>query len=235
MRKNLFCLFCFTAFFCTAASAQKALPFINIKNFDGKIIISWLNKYQRIPKALYIQRSSDSLKNYYTIASMLNPENIENGYADNKPPKPSMYYRVFVAFAGGSYVFSEVRRAGKTEPGTNLNSSDSIALAVLPPVINPHNNSVYVGKENNVIIELADAADKKYRIRFFNESGKPVFELTKIQEAYLILEKVNFTRAGWYNYEIYEKDKSVEKSKFYIPKDLNMQSPQIIEKGKKNR
>ena len=235
MQKILFFLFCITVFISSGAFAQSALPNIAIKNYNGKIIISWQNNYQRIARVINIQRSPDSLKYFTTIATMLNPENIDNGYLDSKPPRTNMYYRVFIAFAGGTYAFSEVKRSGKNETASELTGADSIALKVPKPIVPIHNNYVYVGRDNNVIIKLPDAETKKYSIKFFNEAGNPVFELTKLYESLLTLEKVNFMHAGWYFYEVYEKERLVEKNKFYIPKDQLLSPPPIIEKGKKNR
>ena len=78
---------------------------------------------------------------------------------------------------------------------------------------------VYTGKENNIIISLPDADKKKYSIKFFEEDGTPVFEIKKITETYLTLDKANFTHAGLFNFEVYADGLLVEKHKFYIPKD----------------
>lgn len=234
MRKILFFLFFFSTAFFYRSFAQNALPHISLKNYNGKIIISWLNQYHKVAKSVYIQCSYDSLRDFSTIASMLYPENIENGYVDNKPPYKNTYYRVFVAFAGGSYVFSEVKNSGKSEPLYELNSGDSIAMALLKPIIKPHNNHIYIGRENNVIIELPDAEIKKYSIKFYDDSIQPIFELHKLAESFLTLEKVNFLHAGWYYYEIYENGKLVEKDKFYLPKNENVQPGTKNERGGKN-
>lgn len=214
--------------------AQDALPHITVKNLNGRIVVSWVNQYKRKAKVVNIQRSYDSLRNYTTIGSVLNPENIDNGYADTKPPYINMYYRVFVAFEGGSYAFSEVKRPGKNPAPAELTSGDSIALKVPKPVPVPVKkvNYVFLGRENNVIIKLPDAGSKKYSIRFFDENSKPVFELTKLPEPELIVEKANFLRSGWYYFEVYEKDKLIQKDKFFLPKDDKPSA--LNEQGRKN-
>jgi len=78
---------------------------------------------------------------------------------------------------------------------------------------------VYTGKENNVIISLPDATEKKYSIKFFEEDGTPLFEIKKIAEPYLTLDKVNFTHAGLFSFELFADGELVEKHKLYIPKD----------------
>ncbi len=69
------------------------------------------------------------------------------------------------------------------------------------------------------MIHLADAPIKNYTAVFFNDLEKKMFELTNLKEEYLIIEKVNFGKAGWFSFELYESGKLVEKNKFLIPKD----------------
>ena len=66
---------------------------------------------------------------------------------------------------------------------------------------------------------MPDADKKKYSIKFFEQDGTPVFEIKKITETYLTLDKVNFMHAGLFNFEVYADGLLVEKHKFYIPKD----------------
>ncbi len=47
---------------------------------------------------------------------------------------------------------------------------------------------------------------KKYSIKFFEEDGSLIFELKKITESWLTLDKVNFLHAGLFNFEIYSND-----------------------------
>lgn len=93
-------IFYLLVFVLTAAkvSAQEILPSITVKNFSGKIIISWRNQYPLEIKTLNIQRSFDSLKNFSTIGSVLTPQNAENGFVDQAPPYNKMYYRLFISF-----------------------------------------------------------------------------------------------------------------------------------------
>jgi hypothetical protein len=221
MRKFLLLPFISILSFSLPAFAQDPLPHIQVKNINGRIVVSWVNQYKRVAKVVNIQRSYDSLKNYTSIGSVLNPENIDNGYADTKAPYNNMYYRVFVAFEGGSYAFSEVKRPGKLPAVAALTPGDSIALHVVkPPVVVVKKLShIYLGRENNVIIDLPDAELKKYSIKFFDEKDALVFEINKLHEKMLILEKVNFIRAGWYHFELYEKGLLLEKDKFYLPTD----------------
>lgn len=211
-------------------AAQDTLPRITVKNLNGQIVLSWKNNYKKIITAINIQRSFDSLKNYSTIGSVLNPMAAENGYADVNPPYNKMYYRIFVSFEGGAYVFTNIYRPVKIK----LNYDTGFAwqpdnrqqpVIQLPPDVKPVGNEitypsrrVFTNKESNVIIYLADAPEKKYSIKFYNEKDNMLFELKKIEEPYLIIEKVNFSHAGWFNFEIFENGKMIEKNKFVIQK-----------------
>ena len=186
-----------------------------------------------------IQRSFDSLKNYTTIGSVLNPQNEENGYSDNNPPYNKMYYRVFVAFEGGSYIISPSVRPVKIAPIIEPVLPPVISNDSIPEPVDPRTDStfqepptpvvkntypypsprIYTSKDNTIVIDLPEALTKSYSVKFFNGTGKELFELKSLKEDFLILEKVNFGKAGWYYFELYENDKLLEKNKFMVPKD----------------
>jgi len=282
-----------TLLFCVAAiqfvSAQEVLPRITVKDFNGKIIVSWQNAYNVPVTNISIQRSFDSTKNFSTIGSVLNPQNLENGFADDKPPYNKMYYRVFISFEGGSYVFSSTVRpvrevpfrketvithtynpdpeenentgadssnTKKTDPNENKNNkandknvpvvtpfpwqvsaiTDSIAKAAAKKdpsavTITYPSQRIYTSKENNLVIYLPDAALKKYSVKFYDESDDFLFELTKLKEEYLIVEKVNFVHSGWFHFELFENTRLIEKNKFFIGKDGKNSNTESYKKG----
>jgi len=264
--KFLILLFSITAVY--HASAQQLLPGITVKDFSGKIVVSWRNEYKVPVSTINIQRSFDSTKNYTTIGSVLNPQNLENGYADDKPPYTKMYYRLFISFEGGSYLFSSVARPVKIIPIRDTANTeaarfpwqampvatdsaetmpqpkeatlqgvkvrvdpladpnlrvptrrDSIILKNIPEIIIYPSMRIFSSKDNNVVIHLPDAAIKKYSVKFYDEEDVFLFELTKLREEYLIVEKVNFVHAGWFHFELFENGKLLEKNKFFIGKD----------------
>ena len=190
----------FAAVPCCGLFAQDALPGITLINITGRIIVKWRNEYPGITKTINIQRSYDSVKKFSTIGSVSNPGKKENEYIDARPPYAHMYYRVFVAFDGGSYIFSKVARAGITD-----------GFSAYP------SNYIYTGKENNIIVSLPEAETKKYLLKFFDESDKLLFVLNKLHDTKLVIEKVNFLHAGWFYFELYENGKLLEKNKFNIP------------------
>ncbi len=171
-------------------------------------------------RTISIQRSFDSLRNYTTIGSVENPQNRENAYADATPPYDNMYYRVFVAFAGGSYVFSKAARPGKSQVVlSDLVPIEKLAFQHLPIPVSGPGIHVYKGNENDVLLHLPEAGTKKYSLRIFDESNNQLFYLTKLHNTDLTIEKGNFKHAGWFWFELYEKGKLIEKNRIYISRD----------------
>ena len=208
--------------------AQDTLPKISVTQLGNKVLVSWVNPFESVT-TINIQRSYDSLKGFTTIGSVLNVKARENGYVDSKEFIPSQYYRVFISFEGGSYLFTKSHRpsvdtaAKVAEVNENEVKENGIKEIIkqLPPAKTYFipSKRVYTGKENNVIISLPDADKKKYSIKFFEQDGTPLFEIKKVTETYLTLDKVNFMHAGLFNFEVYADGLLVEKHKFYIPKD----------------
>lgn len=206
--------------------AQDTLPKITVTQLGKKVLISWNNPFNNVAH-INVQRSPDSLKNFTTIGSLLDVSPGINGFADPKVFIPSdQYYRLFISFHGGNYIFTKSHRPGKD------------TLAELPPIekqkienqvtteIPMYNrnlfvpsNHVYTGKDYNVIISLPDAVRKKYSIRFYRADGAFLFEISKIREPFLTLDKANFLRAGLFIFELYDNNIIIERHKFYIPKD----------------
>jgi hypothetical protein len=220
MYKTAILIFLFFSFQ-KIASAQDTLPKITVTQLGKNVLVSWNNPFTNVT-TINIQRSGDSLKNFKTIGSVLNINQGVNGFTDPKEFIPSLqYYRVFISFEGGNYLFTASHRPGKD------------TLTVMPPIDNtivkenPQHNlnlfvpskHVYTGKDNNVIISLPDAERKNYSIRFYEDNGRFLFELKKVPEKYLMLDKVNFRHSGLFNFEIFVNHIIVERHKFFIPKD----------------
>lgn len=107
--------FYFLFTFCYVISAgslygQATLPDFTLKNTDGKISIFWLNSYKKPVKGISVQRSYDSTKNFFSIASILNPQNSVNGFTDSMAPYNKMYYRLFIGFDTGVYLLTHSKR-----------------------------------------------------------------------------------------------------------------------------
>jgi hypothetical protein len=227
-------VFCLIFFGWNQLYGQDTLPHFVVKNINNKVIVSWKNNYGATVTTLNIQRSTDSLKNFTSIASMLDPTNKENGYVDSKAPSPNLYYRIFVAFAGGTYTYTQSKKPTivaitekeKTQDSIRLvedsvaNSNTKLSTKTTPVATGfVASKTIYTGKDNNVIIHLPNALTTKYSIKFFDDQKHELFEIKKVLDPHLIIEKVNFKHAGWFYFELYVDNVLQEKHKFYIPKE----------------
>ncbi|NOU37086.1 MAG: hypothetical protein HOO89_00095 [Ferruginibacter sp.] len=218
INKILFFIIC-TAIQQQATAQQKPLPNIVAKNINNKIILSWVNEFTSTITTLNIQRSYDSLRNFKTIGSVLSPQAKENGFIDANPPYNKMYYRIFIAFEGGNYIYTNTLR-GVKDTTTFVKIIDSVVLETpaKPDVWRPSSN-IFTSKENVVIVKLADAVSKKYTAKFYTENDTFIFEIKNIKEDYLILEKVNFGHTGLFKFQLFNNGELIESNKFYITKD----------------
>ena len=92
--------------------AQETLPNITVTQLGKKVLVSWNNPFSNVVN-INVQRSGDSLKNFKTIGSLLNVGPGINGFTDPKEFIPSnQYYRLFISFQGGSYIFTHSHRPG---------------------------------------------------------------------------------------------------------------------------
>ncbi len=128
-----------TVSFSVKLFAQDTLPKISVKNINGQIIVSWKNNYGAKIININIQRSSDSLKNFTTIGTVLNPLSRENGFVDRGVTNDNMFYRVFVAFEGGSYIFS---------------TSGKPVITPLKPIIKPIKKQVIENAVQKSTVEI---------------------------------------------------------------------------------
>ncbi|MEO6681291.1 MAG: hypothetical protein ABIN48_00570 [Ginsengibacter sp.] len=199
---------------------QDTLPKLSVSKLGRKVIVSWVNPYKNVVN-INIQRSADSLKGFTTIGSVINVDAQTNGFVDTKEFLPSnQYYRLFISFTGGSYIFTESHRP--SEDTTNIEVPIEIPVIIEEPgrrALFVPSKHVYTGKDNNIIIFLKDAEKKKYSIRFFEDDGTFLFEINRITEPYLILDKVNFMHSGLFNFELFDNRIIIEKHKFFIPQD----------------
>ncbi len=109
----------------------------------------------------------------------------------------------------------------KTKDTMVFRSIDTIVVKpFVPKEVYKPSIYVFTEKEGNVSISLPDATVKHYSVKFFDEKNNPLFEINKVKESPLILDKANFLRSGWFRFELYEDGKLKEKNKFFIPKDF---------------
>lgn len=195
--------------------SQDTLPNISVTQISNKALVSWTNPYTSVTY-IGIQRSYDSLKNFTTIGSVLNVKAATNGFLDTKEFIPAQYYRLFISFEGGTYIFTASHRPGLDTFGIMPSITENfkpVQTWFIP------SREVYAGKNYNVIISLPDADKNKYSLKFFEDDGTFLFDIKKIDETYLTLDKVNFRHAGLFKFELYKDGALIERHKLYIPKD----------------
>lgn len=202
-------------------------------------MVSWINPFNNIT-SISIQRSGDSVRNFKSIGSVLNVGAQENGFVDQKEFLPNEeYYRLFITFEGGAYLFTEAHRPVIDTSGKFSATEEKIQEAVekedqgepvtakakiekkpeRPPIkLFVPSAFVYTGKDQNVIISLPDAEHKKYTIRFYEDDGTFLFELKKIPESYLVMDKANFNHPGLFRFELFDNGMLKQAHKLYIPK-----------------
>ena len=215
---------------------QDTLPDFTVKNRFGKVIVSWTNPYDSTVQ-ISVQRSADSLKGFKTILTIPDPKAITNGFLDAKAPNTTQYYKLYVQQPGGKFFFTKSRKpvvdSSKTvkyELASNkptgikfLNGvpqTDS-AKAKVPDLKNVFTPSifVYTNPDGNVVIALPEQKIKAYSLKFYLPDGTQIFQMSQVKETLLTLDKSNFHRSGWFNFELYENNILKEKSKLFIPKD----------------
>ena len=265
--RRLYFLLTFCSFLSVSSLfGQATLPDFTLKNTNGKISIFWLNDYKKPVKGISVQRSYDSTKNFFSIASILNPQNSVNGFIDSTPPYNKMYYRLFIGFDTGVYILTESKRPevntvidysrliqeisaiyekniqlqeekvrlqkeldaaraaknkNKTPKTTKANTNKKpdpteVSEDIISQVITYPSKRIYADKDNNIVAKIFNVKGNKYVIRFLTEDYKLLFEIKNPPDDYFIIEKVNFRRGGWYQFEIYKNDFLLEENKFYI-------------------
>lgn len=105
--------------------AQDTLPsFSAVSRGNGKVIVSWHNNYPVVTQ-ISIQRSPDSARNFTTLLTVPDPRLPENGAVDNKASNQAPYYRLFVVFENGKYLFTRSKRPSGDNYANAGNTDDT--------------------------------------------------------------------------------------------------------------
>jgi len=225
----------------TQTNNPPVLPAFSALIKTGKIQLDFISGFRDV-KFIGVQRSIDSVLNFSTIGLINNPNDFRNSYSDIKPLPGSNYYRLFIQFNTGRYIYTKIILA---VPDSTIDGSKKLTLADVkeamaaakeagvntgttgattskeppaPPKIVWHpSNYIYTTADGNVNIKLPDAAAKKYSVKFFEPDGSFLFEIGEVKEPFLVLEKAIFLHSGWFNFEIYQDGKAFEKWNLFIP------------------
>lgn len=105
----------------------------------------------------------------------------------------------------------------RTKDTITVNKENEVIIKpfIAKPVWKP-SSYIFTDEKNNIVISLPDARSHKYNIRFLDSMGQPVFQLKHIKESYLILDKTNFIKKGWFFFELSDGETLLEKNKFQL-------------------
>lgn len=78
---------------------------------------------------------------------------------------------------------------------------------------------IYTNSSGYLNISVPEKDHQLYRIVFFDGEGKELFRINKLKEHELIMDKANFKKSGWYDFELYKNNELIEKNKFFLQKD----------------
>lgn len=90
-----------------------------------------------------------------------------------------------------------------------------------PPFTQRSSQYVFTDKDGYIVIKLDDADSKKYQVTIMEENETPVLEIKQVKHPYLILDKGNFYKAGWYKFTLRENGRIKEKGVVFLPKDFS--------------
>ena len=102
-------------------------------------------------------------------------------------------------------------------------AATEVSEEIISQVITYPSKRIFTDKDNNVITKLFNVSANKYVIRFLTEDYKLLFEIKNPVDDYFVIEKVNFTHGGWYQFEIYKNEFLLEENKFFISSDEKKQ------------
>lgn len=253
--------------------SQDSLPkFTLYKLGPDKVLIQWKNTDTTL-RQISIQQSADSLYRFKTVLTMPDPRLPENGTVITRPGADTMFYRIYLLYPKGRYLFSPSKLPQPEPPAPKpspkptpvrppvppVTKSDStknrsVPVAVLPvrsdtvslvkpqidavPDLTPGqkfevkkvhpktqepdrfipSKHVFAHRDGYAFIELPNEWDlSQVEIRFFSENGQSLFDLKSPALRTFRVDKTNFYRAGWQEFEIWLKGKLVERNRFYLP------------------
>lgn len=214
-----------------SSKAQTTLPDLQATTQKGINVLSWMCQYDGI-KSIAVQRSNDSIYNFTTIGYVKETKKGTQGYVDGHPLPGNNFYRLYIAFNSDLTWYSNRIKI-------HIDSSQLMQKAVLPPndslqkmlgtIITNDGSSIntsaitsytytrsqYVFTNpftGHINIELPDDMDAKdvYSLKFFNQQNAKVFEVPKVSEQSVILDKRNFQRKGLYKFELLKNSKLIE-------------------------
>ena len=209
------------AAFIIHAGAQNALPDFSVDSLGkNRTRVSWMNPFGESLIQMNVQSSSDSIKNFRTFFSTPSPQLPQNGVVDTRVLYGKTFYRIFYVVTGGAYYFTKSKPVGSGPAALSDNPNPNVPVAVVPDNSNMPSKYVMINQDGFAQVKLPDAADKKYKIIFYDSNHNLLFSINKIKDTELVLDKTNFMHAGLFYFDLYDGDKLIEKNKIFLQKDF---------------
>lgn len=79
---------------------------------------------------------------------------------------------------------------------------------------------IFSSRDGFINIKLPFAATRQYRVIFYEENGAQLFEIPRIRETSLVVDKANFIHSGWFLFDLYENGVLIERNKFFVARDF---------------
>jgi len=104
------------------------------------------------------------------------------------------------------------------EPGDPMAAAPRQLSVVLPANLFTPSPFLFTNREGNVVVAIPQRPGGRFSVHFFLPEGTPLFQFDMQQEPILILDKVNFQRSGWFDFEIRHDGRARERNRIFIPK-----------------
>lgn len=152
--------------------------------------------------SLYQQRSKAKKPGTYAIYK-------KNEFLFQLPESKFRSFRDSIALKTRDTLFTHSSGRVDIHPYKGNNSSLTPVKKNTPPL-------VYTDKKGYVNLRLPNPKFYRYVVRFFETTGKLVFEIQSPKEELLILEKSNFVHAGAFDYEVWQDGTLQEKGRLFL-------------------
>ncbi len=216
----------------TAPNAtQSMLPMMSITTEHAENMLSWYCQYDGI-KSIAVQRSSDSVRNFTTIGVINSPKKGNGSYKDLHPVVGKNYYRLSIEFGGDLEWFSntykvfldsetiaksleEKIKTGPTKAVTPVSTTTGKTETATPAAPTEFyftpSSKIYTNPyTGHININLEDALNHKYTIRFYDPSKNEVLRISRVSKPVLILDKNNFNSRGIYSFQLFDGTALIE-------------------------
>ena len=132
-----------------------------------------------------------------------------------KPEDPKDYENIMKRSKG---VYVKKLPWRHLQPGDPMPPETAELKVVLPANLFTPSPFLFTNKDGNVVVAMPQRSGGRFSVHFFLPEGMPLFHFDMSKEPILILDKVNFQRSGWFDFEIRQDGRVKERNRIFIPK-----------------